>query len=152
MASVAVQAQANTLNAKMEKEASQMLDSVERNFMRKVARKSFDCAVKCYDNAGTTGPAELLESCTRNCQAPYQQSSNMVQQEVAHFQNRLNRNMQECQEKARDLIKPGMESDPNQISKVEQALISCMSKQVNEHINLLGPMKDRITAALKNSY
>ena len=80
MASVAVQAQANTLNAKMEKEASQMLDSVERNFMRKVARKSFDCAVKCYDNAGTTGPAELLESCTRNCQAPYQQSSNMVQQ------------------------------------------------------------------------
>ena len=62
---------------------------------------------------------------------------------MAHFQDRLNRNMQECQEKARDLIKPGMESDPNQISKVEQALISCMSKQVNEHINLLGPMKDR---------
>jgi hypothetical protein len=68
-------------------------------------------------------------------------------QEVAQFQNRLNRNMQECQEKARDLVKPGYENDPNQISKVEQALISCMSKQVNEHIKLLKPMKDRYVSS-----
>ena len=80
MASAAIQAQANALNAKMEGEASKMLDDVERNWMRKVARQSFQCAVKCYDKAGTSGPAESLESCTRNCQAPYQQSSNLVQQ------------------------------------------------------------------------
>ncbi|MGK3753224.1 MAG: hypothetical protein ACI8RD_005531 [Bacillariaceae sp.] len=70
-------------------------------------------------------------------------------QEVAQFQNRLNRNMQECQEKARDLVKPGYENDPNQISKVEQALISCMSQQVNEHIKLLKPMKDRYVFLLQ---
>ena len=51
--------------------------------------------------------------------------------------------MQECQEKARDMIRPGTENDPTQVSKVEQALISCMSKQVDEHIKLLKPMKDR---------
>ena len=80
MASAAIQAQANALNAKMEGEASKMLDDVERNWMRRVARQSFVCAVKCYDKAGTSGPAESLESCTRSCQAPYQQSSNLVQQ------------------------------------------------------------------------
>jgi hypothetical protein len=80
MASAAVQAQANALNAKMEGEASKMLDDVERNWMRKVARQSFACAVQCYDKAGTTGAAESLEACTRNCQGPYQQSSSMVQQ------------------------------------------------------------------------
>ena len=80
MASAAIQAQANALNAKMEGEASKMLDEIERSWMRKVARQSFACAVKCYDKAGTSGPAESLESCTRNCQAPYQQSSNLVQQ------------------------------------------------------------------------
>ena len=80
MASAAIQAQANALNAKMEGEASKILDDIERNWMRKVARQSFACAVKCYDKAGTSGPAESLESCTRNCQAPYQQSSNLVQQ------------------------------------------------------------------------
>ena len=80
MASAATQAQANALNAKMEGEASKMLDDVERNWMRKVARQSFACAVKCYDKAGTSGAAESLEACTRNCQGPYQQSSSMVQQ------------------------------------------------------------------------
>ncbi|MGK3753223.1 MAG: hypothetical protein ACI8RD_005530 [Bacillariaceae sp.] len=80
MASASVQAQANALNAKMEGEASKMLDDVERNWMRKVARQSFACAVKCYDKTGTTGAAESLEACTRNCQGPYQQSSSMVQQ------------------------------------------------------------------------
>ena len=58
----------------------------------------------------------------------------------------MNRNMQECQEKARDMMAPGAtEVDP----KIETALIKCMSKQVDEHIKLLGPMKDRINAALK---
>ena len=67
-------------------------------------------------------------------------------QEVAQFQNRLNRNMQECQEKARDMIKPGTENDSYAMSKVEKALISCMETQVNEHIKLLKPMKDRYVA------
>lgn len=69
---------------------------------------------------------------------------------MAQFQNRLNRNMQECQERARDLLTPGMENNPKQIAKVEDTLINCMSKQVDEHILLLKPMKERITAALKN--
>lgn len=80
MASASVQAQANALNAKMEREASVMLDDIERNYMRKVARNSFACGVQCYDKVGKNGSAEALESCTRNCQAPYQQSSNLVQQ------------------------------------------------------------------------
>ena len=57
-------------------------------------------------------------------------------------------NMQECQEKARDLMRPGMENDANQISKVEQKLISCMSKQVDDHIKMLRTMKDRCVVTL----
>jgi hypothetical protein len=62
----------------------------------------------------------------------------------------MNRNMQECQEKARDMITPGMENDPKKMATIEQSLINCMSKQVDEHIKLLRPMKDRITSALRN--
>jgi predicted transglutaminase-like cysteine proteinase len=62
----------------------------------------------------------------------------------------MNRNMHECQERARDMITPGTENDPSKMAKVENALIACMSQQVNEHIKLLQPMKERITAALKN--
>ena len=58
--------------------------------------------------------------------------------------------MQECQEKARDMITPGMQNDSYAMGKVEKVLISCMETQVNEHIKLLKPMKDRITSVLKN--
>ena len=151
MSSPAAQAQANALNAKMEGEASKVLDDIERTFMRKIARNSFQCAVKCYDKAGKNGPAEALDQCARNCQAPYQQSSSMVQQEVGQFQNRLNRNMTECQERVRDKITPGMtDNDPTKMAALEQDLLKCMSGQVDEHIKLLKPMKERIIASLKN--
>jgi Eukaryotic protein of unknown function (DUF842) len=58
--------------------------------------------------------------------------------------------MQECQEQARDKIQPGMENDPNKMANIEQSLLDCMSKQVNEHIKLLQPMKNRIIANLNN--
>lgn len=73
-----------------------------------------------------------------------------MSQEVAQFQNRLNRNMQECQEKARDMMYPGIENDSSKMSGVEDALIKCMGYQVDEHIKLLKPMKNRIVLALKN--
>jgi hypothetical protein len=79
MASPAVQAKANALNGKMEAEAGSVLDSIERTMIRKVARQSFQCAVDCYDKAGTTGNAETLDACARNCQAPYKQVQQLVQ-------------------------------------------------------------------------
>ena len=150
MSSPAAQAQANALNAKMEGEASKVLDDIERTYMRKIARGSFACAVKCYDKAGKNGPAEALDHCARSCQVPYQQAGAMVQQEVGQFQNRMNRNMAECQEKARDKLTPGMETDPTKMAALEQDLLKCMSQQVDEHIKLLKPMKDRIVSGLKN--
>jgi cytoskeletal protein RodZ len=80
MSNAAVQAKANALNAKMEEKAGTAIEDIEKNLMRKVARESFSCATKCYDKAGTTGPSEVLENCARNCQVPYQQATQLVQQ------------------------------------------------------------------------
>lgn len=79
MASQAAQNRANALNAKIEAQAGVVLDGIEKNLVRKVARASFACAVSCYDKAGNTGPQEVLEQCARSCQMPYQQSTNLVQ-------------------------------------------------------------------------
>lgn len=56
--------------------------------------------------------------------------------------------MTECQDKARDLMKPGYENDAKSMTKVEDALISCMSRTVDEYINLLKPLKERIRTQL----
>ena len=79
MSNASVQAQANALNARMEGEASAVLDDIERNFVRKVARKSFSCVVACYDKAGSKGPSDALEQCARTCQFPYQQANALLQ-------------------------------------------------------------------------
>jgi hypothetical protein len=79
MSSSDTQNKANALNVRMQGEAGKVLDDIERNLIRKVARESFACAMKCYDKAGSTGPSDQLEHCARSCQVPHQQAASMVQ-------------------------------------------------------------------------
>lgn len=80
MSNPAMQAKAQALNAKMEGEARIVLDDIERNVLRKKAKESYQCVVKCFDKAGTTGTSEALEACARNCQVPYQRANQFVQE------------------------------------------------------------------------
>lgn len=57
--------------------------------------------------------------------------------------------MMDCQDEAKDLISPGMEQDPSKMQKVEDSLLKCMSKAVDQHIALLKPLKKRIIQQLK---
>ena len=149
MASPALQAKAQALNAKIEAAATGVLDELERTSVRKVARKGLECVLKCYDKAGTTGPNDALQNCSANCQMPSQQANQLVQSEVAQFQNRLNRSMMECQDKAKDMMYPGIENDAKKMGQVEDSLLKCMSSTVDQHIGLLKPMRQRIEGQLK---
>jgi hypothetical protein len=80
MASPDLQAKANALNARLEGEAKLVVDDIERTLLRPVARGSYACVVKCYDDAGKNGSAESLDHCSRQCQQPYQIANNVVQQ------------------------------------------------------------------------
>jgi hypothetical protein len=57
--------------------------------------------------------------------------------------------MMDCQDQAKDLMSPGIEHNPSQMHKVEESLLNCMSKSVDQHIQLLKPMKKRIAEQLK---
>jgi len=150
MSSPALQAKAQALNARMEAEARTVLDEVERTSVRNIARKGVECVLKCYDKAGSTGPGDALENCVANCQNPSRQANHYVQQEVQSFQNRLNRSMMDCQDRAKDMMYPGVENDAKKMGKVEDTLLACMSKHVDDHIKMLVPLRKRIDAELKN--
>uniref|UniRef100_A0A7S2YSU4 Protein FAM136A n=1 Tax=Entomoneis paludosa TaxID=265537 RepID=A0A7S2YSU4_9STRA len=149
MTSSAAQQKAQMLNAKLETAARDMLDDIERNHLRKMARTAYSCVVSCYDKAGATGSPESLDHCAQSCQVPHQQANHHVQNEIAQFQNRLNRSMQECQDKARDVMKPGYENDARKMQQVEDTLLACISQTVDSHIRLLKPMRERILTQLK---
>lgn len=57
--------------------------------------------------------------------------------------------MQECQDKARDYMKPGFENDAKMTQKVEDVLLSCMESTTKEYIGMLKPLKNRIASQLK---
>lgn len=57
--------------------------------------------------------------------------------------------MHECEDTARDQMRPGFENDAKQMAKVEEALISCVGRTVEEYIGKLKPLKERVRAQLK---
>ena len=79
MSSPAFQNSAQQLNAKMEGSARLVLDEVDKKLLRTIAHSSSKCVVACFDKAGSTGSSEELEVCSRKCQIPYQQATNVVQ-------------------------------------------------------------------------
>ena len=79
MSRSAAQAKAEQLNAKMESEARVVLDSIDKLWLRKVARSSYACVVACFDKAGTTGSAEALDQCSRNCLVKHQNANALAQ-------------------------------------------------------------------------
>jgi hypothetical protein len=79
-----MQARAQALNAKMEGEARVVLDEIERTLLRTKAKESYKCVVTCFEKAGSTGPSEVLDQCSRNCQVPYQRANAFVQEVSRH--------------------------------------------------------------------
>lgn len=80
MATPAAQAKAQALNSKLEGEARIAIDDIDKRYIRKVARETHACSLKCYDKAGATGSSESLEMCVNNCELPHRQAGAMVQQ------------------------------------------------------------------------
>jgi hypothetical protein len=47
------------------------------------------------------------------------------------------------------MITPAVQKDARKMKKVEDTVLKCMSRTVDENIKHLGPMKHRIEAGLK---
>jgi urease gamma subunit len=151
MASSELQVKANQLNLRVENEAKITLDDIERNMLRPIARKAYACVVKCYDDAGSKGASETIENCSRQCQAPYEYAHQVVQHEVGNFQQRLQRAMMLCNDEASAMITPSIANDAKQMKKVEDTVLACITKVVDDHVKQLKPLKQRVDGQLKRS-
>ena len=56
--------------------------------------------------------------------------------------------MMQCNDEAQAMITPDVQKDARKMKKVEDKILSCISKTVEHHIQLLGPMKKRIKSEL----
>jgi len=145
-----LQSKAKELNARMEGAATALMDDLDRRTVRPIAHQSYKCVVQCFDKAGAKESSQFLNTCSQQCQIPYQQSNQILQQEFGQFQQRLNRSMQTCQDQARDQLVPGQETNAKAMAQMEKTLLTCMAKTVDEHIQLLPSMKQRVMGMVKN--
>jgi Eukaryotic protein of unknown function (DUF842) len=73
-----------------------------------------------------------------------------LKQEIGQYQNRLERAIHECADKARDSMKVGFENDAKLVAKFENIYAGCINATVNEYIQKLKPIKERIIEQTKS--
>ena len=82
---------------------------------------------------------------------PLQQSKQVVETEIAQFQNRLQQCAQGCQQDAQNYMQDNQiaPTDQKQIDKVQAKHGSCISSCFDEHMKIVPTMSKRIDDNLK---
>ncbi len=57
--------------------------------------------------------------------------------------------MMQCNDDASAMITPDVQKDARKMKKVEDTILSCISKTVYSQVKQLGPMKQRVESQLK---
>ncbi|XP_059497107.1 protein FAM136A isoform X1 [Stegostoma tigrinum] len=102
--------------------------------------KMFQCSADCCENANAS--MEEVHQCIERCHAPLAQAQATVTGELERFQNRLQRCMMDCNDRAKDAFNSGVK-EPDVRLKAD----SCVSKCVDDHAVLIPSM----TRTLKES-
>ncbi|KAL3768783.1 hypothetical protein ACHAWU_006884 [Discostella pseudostelligera] len=144
MAGSDLQSRVGQLTAKIEGDLTSLVDEIERSKLRPMGRSMYSCIVSCYDKAGKNCAKEQIEQCSQQCQIPYQQAGAATQQEIANFQNRLNRSIMQCNDDAQGMVTPDMQHDARKMKKVEDSMLKCIEGVIDKSRGGLKPMKQRI--------
>ncbi|XP_049411463.1 uncharacterized protein LOC125874593 [Solanum stenotomum] len=99
----------------------------------------YRCAYECFDRRRNQ---EEIGRCVEHCSVPVHNAQNLFQNEMAKFQERLNRSLMVCQDK--------FESAKLQKNKsnATMELESCVDQSVHDSINVLPHLVDKLKASL----
>ncbi|XP_072410388.1 protein FAM136A [Chiloscyllium punctatum] len=125
---------------RLHKAVDDMVHGLERELIRKMQGKMFRCSADCCENANAS--MEEVHQCIERCHAPLAQAQATVTGELERFQNRLQRCMMDCNDRAKDAFHSGVK-EPDVKIKAD----SCVSKCVDDHAVLIPSM----TRTLKES-
>ncbi|OVA05152.1 Protein of unknown function DUF842 [Macleaya cordata] len=125
----------NDVNVAAQTQLSVITDHV--NFTMQQAY--FKCAYDCFDRRRRQ---EEINTCVENCSIPVMNANNLVETEMAKFQERMNRSLMVCQDKFESAklqqIKTGAMND----------LESCVDQAIQESIQVLPHIVDRLKSTL----
>lgn len=98
----------------------------------------FKCAYECFDRR----KQEDIGMCTENCTVPVLTAHHLVEDEIASFQEKLNRSLMVCRDKFESAKLQKTSTDPT------VDLESCVDQSVQESINSLPFLVQKIKTSL----
>ncbi|XP_066342847.1 uncharacterized protein [Miscanthus floridulus] len=100
----------------------------------------FKCAYDCFDRRRTQ---EGINSCVENCSVPVLTANNVFENEMAKFQERLNRSLMVCQDKFEAAKLQKLKTDAT------QELESCVNRSIDDSIRVLPHVVEQIKSTLQ---
>uniref|UniRef100_A0A0M3IQB9 Protein FAM136A n=2 Tax=Ascaris TaxID=6251 RepID=A0A0M3IQB9_ASCLU len=132
---------------RMKKAVDEMIDEIDRKYLRDVQKKMFLCSSKCCDDK--TLSREDVESCVDRCNTTMKGAQTTLERELGELQGQLSRCAMTCYDRLVQKYGP----DPNkygdaQMMSFNEQLEKCVSGCADDHIKLLPKIKQRFADSL----
>lgn len=123
--------------ARVQNVIEDMVQSLEKDHIRKMQGRMFRCSAECCDRS--TDSMVQVHQCIETCHTPLAKAQGLVTSELEKFQDRLTRCTMSCNDKAKDLFDSGAK-EPAVRSLMDRCVGSC----VDDHVNLIPSMTRRL--------
>ncbi|KAM5228200.1 protein FAM136A [Ctenodactylus gundi] len=128
---------------RLQEAVDSMVKSVERDNIRKMQGLMFRCSASCCED--NQASMQQVHQCIERCHAPLAQAQALVTRELEKFQDRLARCTMHCNDKAKDSMDAG-----GRELQVKQQLDTCVTKCVDDHMNLIPTMTRKMKESLSS--
>ncbi|XP_018328812.1 protein FAM136A [Agrilus planipennis] len=118
---------------RVEQEMSNLVNEIDRDYLRKMQADMHRCAIKCCENDSYS--VEKVQRCVETCSLPLQNAQNYVQKELEQLQSRLQRCVMDCNDEIKD--KMGPNPSDSEIEKFTNMFEKCAVKCVDKHLNII---------------
>ncbi|MCI4388517.1 hypothetical protein PGIGA_G00086880 [Pangasianodon gigas] len=134
---------AEAQQARVQQAVEEMVQSLERDHIRKMQGRMFRCSAECCER--TTDSMSQVHECIDRCHTPLAKAQGLVTNELEKFQDRLTRCTMHCNDKAKDLFDSGAKEPA-----VRALMDKCVGSCVDDHLNLLPSMTRRLKENLES--
>jgi hypothetical protein len=134
--------EARQLQNKINSAVEAMVESIDKNKLRKFQRQMHLNIASCYENYSLN--SQQTQNCAQKYMNPMENVQNLMQNEMSILSNRLQRCSQGCADEIRDKFSS---SDLNS-DKAEAAMLACSKICVNKQIDNLKVTQVRLESEI----
>ncbi|XP_041369187.1 protein FAM136A-like isoform X1 [Gigantopelta aegis] len=135
------------VQARVQKAVSSMVNSLDKECLRKMQADMYRCSTKCCENQSSS--LEEVQNCIDRCSTNVNKAQTYIQNELQNYQSRLQRCAMDCQDKVRDKVSPSATEE--ELSKHKGELEKCVVKCADTHIDLIQPLLKKMKEVISKN-